>query len=51
MFILTTQLPFSAKSNFCFPSVKKKSKREREYSSWWNQTQISSKQLSVLKLL
>jgi type 1 fimbriae regulatory protein FimB/type 1 fimbriae regulatory protein FimE len=31
MFILTTQLPFSAKSNFCFPPVKKKSEREREY--------------------
>ena len=31
MFILTTQLPFSAKSNFGSPTVLKKSEREREY--------------------
>ena len=31
MLILTTQLLFSAKSNFCSPPVKKKSNREREY--------------------
>ena len=30
MFILTTQLPFSAKSNFGSPPVKKKSERELE---------------------